>query len=437
MSESAPGSRARIAFQYPSFRLFMTARFLVTLSSEMQAVAVAWQVYSITHRPLDLGLVGLAQFLPGVLLFLVSGQTADRIARQRILQTCYGAFSLCSLLLVAFTLRGVSSALPIYLALLFNGSIRAFNGPAGQAFLPQLVPEKDFPNAVAWSASTFQTATILGPIAGGAIYGWTGSPLAVYTCAAVACGVALLLTSAIRVRSVARPPVAASAGMVLDGLRYMWRNKLILGTISLDLFAVLLGGAVALLPVYAREILKVGATGLGVLRSASGLGAVTMAVVFAHWPLRRRAGAAMLWCVLGFGIFTIVFGLSRNLALSMAALVLAGACDMVSVIVRHTMLQLATPDDMRGRVSAVNMIFIGTSNEVGQFESGLTAQWLGTVPAVVVGGLGTIVVVGLWAWLFPALRRVDELAAPQEPAATSASSPPPEMLRTGNPLPEP
>ena len=197
--------------------------------------------------------------------------------------------------------------------------------------------------------------------------------------------------------------------MVLEGLSYIWRNKLILGAISLDLFAVLLGGAVALLPVYAREILRVGAMGLGILRSAPGIGAVLMAVVVAHWPLRRRAGAAMLWCVFAFGIFTIIFGLSGNLALSLAALVLLGASDMVSVIVRHTMVQLATPDQMRGRVSAVNMVFIGASNEVGQFESGITAQWLGTVPAVILGGVGTIVIVGLWGWLFPALRRVDKL----------------------------
>jgi hypothetical protein len=198
--------------------------------------------------------------------------------------------------------------------------------------------------------------------------------------------------------------------MVLEGFRYIWRNQLILGAISLDLFAVLLGGAVALLPVYAREILKVGAPGLGILRSAPGVGAVAMAIVVAHRPLTRHAGVAMLWCVFGFGLFTVVFGLSRNLALSLAALALAGACDMVSVIVRQTMIQLATPDEMRGRVSAVNMVFVGASNEVGQFESGITAQWFGAVPAVVLGGVGTIAVVALWARLFPALRRVKDLA---------------------------
>jgi MFS family permease len=264
---------------------------------------------------------------------------------------------------------------------------------------------------VAWSSSIFQAATIAGPMAGGVLYGLSGSPIPVYASAAIAYLGGLGLVSAIRVRAVERPPRAASLDMVLEGLRYIWRNQLILGAISLDLFAVLLGGAVALLPVYAREILKVGAAGLGILRSAPGVGAVAMAIVVAHRPFTRRAGTAMLWCVFGFGLFTVVFGLSRNLALSLAALALAGACDMVSVIVRQTMIQLSTPDEMRGRVSAVNMVFVGASNEVGQFESGITAQWFGAVPSVVLGGLGTIAVVAIWARLFPALRRVKDLGA--------------------------
>jgi hypothetical protein len=206
-----------------------------------------------------------------------------------------------------------------------------------------------------------------------------------------------------------RPRGTASIRVVLEGLRYIWVNKIILGTISLDLFAVLLGGAVALLPVYAREVLQVGAFGLGMLRAGPGIGAVLMAAVVAHHPLRRRAGATMLWCVAGFGLFTIVFGLSKNLALSMASLIAVGACDMVSVIIRHTLVQLGTPDEMRGRVSAVNMVFIGASNEVGQFESGVTAQWLGPVTAVLAGGVGTVVIVALWAALFPALRRADRI----------------------------
>ncbi len=409
MSEPSSESSSRAAFRYPNFRRYMAARFLTTISSEMQSVAVGWQVYELTHRPLDLGLVGLAQFLPGVCLFLIAGHAADRIARQRILETCYGGFGFCSLLLLALTWHGLASAYPIYFVLLMNGVVRAFNGPASQAFLPLLVAQEDFPNAIAWNSSIFQTATIAGPMIGGILYGVTGSPIFVYACAGVAYFSAFLLLIRVRVEAVERPRVTPSPGIVLEGLKYIGRNKLILGAISLDLFAVLLGGAVALLPVYAREILKVGATGLGVLRSAPGIGAVAMSVIVAHWPLRRRAGATMLWCVFAFGVFTIVFGISRNLALSLGMLLLIGASDTISVIVRHTLIQLATPDEMRGRVSAVNMVFIGASNEVGQFESGITAQWFGTVPAVVLGGVGTIAIVIVWTWLFPILRRLDRL----------------------------
>ena len=405
---SGPRTSTGAAFRYPNFRYHMLARFLATTSSEMQSVAVAWQVYGLTHRPLDLGLVGLAQFLPGVFLFLAAGHTADRVPRKRILQVCYAAFSVCSLLLLTLSVRGLGSVYPIYLALLFNGTIRAFNGPASQAFLPLIVEEEHFPNAVAWSSSIFQAATILGPSAGGIIYAWTGSPVPVYSCAALSYLTALVSMSAIHVRVPARPRTLASAGALLSGLRFIWKHKLILAVISLDLFAVLLGGAVALLPVYAREILKVGASGLGLLRAAPGIGAVLTAVMVAHWPLRRRAGAIMLWCVFGFGAFTVVFGLSHNVAVSLVALALTGSFDMVSVIVRHTMIQLGTPDEMRGRVSAVNMVFIGASNEVGQFESGITAQWFGTVPAVVLGGVGTVAIVLLWVWLFPVLRRAEE-----------------------------
>jgi MFS family permease len=404
-----PKSPASVVFRLSNLRYYLIFRVLTTTASEMQAVAVAWQVYSLTHRPLDLGLVGLAQFLPGILLFLVTGQTADRFPRQRILQACCAGFAVCSVLLLGMTLHGLSSIYPIYCVLLLNGTVRAFNGPASQAFLPLLVPAEDFPRAVAWNTSIFQAATIAGPVAGGLLYGWTASPTLVYCSAAIECLAALLVLTGVRVRVLQGRRPAATYGMALEGLRYIRRNRMILGAISLDLFAVLLGGAVALLPVYAREVLKIGASGLGLLRSGPGLGALVMAVAVARWPLRRHAGAIMLWCVCGFGVFTVVFGLSRNLALSLAALALIGACDMVSVIVRHTLIQLSTPDEMRGRVSAVNMVFIGASNEVGQFESGITAQWFGAVLAVVLGGLGTIAIVALWAWRFPALRRVDAL----------------------------
>ncbi len=387
----------------------MTARFLTIIASEMSSVAVGWQIYALTHRPLDLGLAGLAQFAPGILLFLVAGHTADRHSRQNIVRTCYGGFALCSAALLALTFRGLGSVWPIYAVLIGNGTVRAFNGPAAQSFLPQLVKPQHYANAVTWGSSFFQTATILGPMMGGLIYGFASSPAPVFACSTVGYLIAMLLLAAIRVDLPPRAGLGEPSIVILDGLRYIWRNKLILACMSLDLFAVLLGGAVALLPVFAREILHAGPYGLGILRAAPALGAVTVAILLAHHPLRRRAGLRMLYCVGGFGVFTIVFGLSHSLPLSLIALALTGAADMVSVIVRSTLVQLTTPDEMRGRVSAVNMLFIGASNEFGQFESGITAQWFGAVPAVILGGAGTIAVVLTWNWLFPALRRVDKL----------------------------
>jgi MFS family permease len=381
---------------------------LTTVASEMLAVAVGWQVYELTRRPLDLGLIGLAQFLPGVCLFLVAGHAADRIPRQRILQTCWASFAVCSLLLLAFSLHRLSSPVPIYAVILVNGVVRAFNAPASQAFVPLLVPQEDFPNAVAWASSIFHTAVITGPMLGGVIYGLSGRPTLVFAGSAVAYAIASILLTQVRVST--KPKVRPASGrLVLEGLAFIWNNKLIFGAISLDLFAVLLGGAVALLPVYAREILKIGATGLGILRCAPGAGAVLMGLVVAHWPLKRRAGLVMLSCVFAFGVCTVAFGLSRNVTVSLLMLFLIGASDSVSVIVRHTMIQLSTPDAMRGRVSAVNTVFIGASNEVGQFESGVTAQWFGTVPAVVLGGIGTMLIVLAWAALFPRLRQMDKL----------------------------
>lgn len=398
-----------IAFQNANFRFFVLTRFLTTTASEMQSVAVAWQVYNLTHRPMDLGYVGLAQFLPGILLFLVAGHVADRVSRIKILVTCYGLFSLCSAALLAFALRGTSTVWSIYLVLLVNGAVRAFNWPAGMAFLPRLVPKEHFPNAVTWNSSIFQGATLCGPILGGVLYAMSGSATVVYLLSASAYLLGLLSTLQIRVPASQANGAGFSTDTVLGGFRYIWQNKLILGSISLDLFAVFLGGAVALLPVYVRDILKVDAIGLGILRSAPGAGAILMAVLLAYKPLRRRAGKIMLVAVAGFGAATILFGISRSLWLSALSLSLVGATDMVSVVVRHIVTQLAVPDEMRGRISAVNMIFIGTSNEVGEFESGITAQWMGAVPAVIAGGVGTILIVIAWWHLFPALRKVDSL----------------------------
>ncbi len=417
-------SEARVAFRYRNFRLYQAARFLAIVAAEMQSVAVGWQVFEITHRPLDLGYVGLAQFLPGILLFLIAGHAADRMPRKRIIAACFAGFALCSALLLAFTIHGLTSVEPIYIVLTLIGIVRAFNGPAGQAIVPLLVPEEHFPNAVAWGSSIFMTATIFGPTVGGLVYGWTGTPNTVYAAAIVCFVVSLSLVLLIKLQTSQRPRGAASINTVLAGFRYIWNNKIVLGAISLDLFAVLLGGAVALLPVYAREILRVGPWGLGILRAAPGLGAVIVAIALAHYPIRRRAGVTMLTCVAAFGLATVVFGLSRSIPLSLFALVLVGASDMVSVIIRSTLIQLSTPDEMRGRVSAVNVIFIGASNEFGQFESGVTAHWFGTVPAVVIGGVGSMLIVGIWSWLFPELRSVNRLPAtprevPEESAVTA------------------
>lgn len=417
-------SDGRAAFRYAGFRHFQVARFLVVSAMEMVSVAVGWQVYEITRRPLDLGLVGLAQFLPGFLLFLIAGHTADQLRRQRIIAVCYACLSACCAMLMWFTVHGIATVRPIYYVVIAIGVVRAFNGPAQQSLMPQLVEPEDFPNAAAWGSSIFNVATILGPVLGGVVYAWKDSPGPVYLIAVVAFLIAFISALTIKTLGQQRPRGTASIRNVLGGFDYLWHNQIVLGAISLDLFAVLLGGAVALLPVYAREILKVGPWGLGILRSAPGVGAVVMALVLAYRPLRKNAGAIMLWCVAGFGAATVVFGLSRSVPLSLVALLLVGATDMVSVMVRLTLVQLNTPDEMRGRVSAVNMLFIGASNEFGQFESGITAQWLGTVPAVVWGGVGTLVVVALWAAFFPKLRKVDSLTTPSLVAETTVTADP-------------
>src|ERR1700693_4308795 len=322
---------------------------------------------------------------------------------------CYAGFATCSGLLLYVTHLGRPSVHAIYAVLALLGVVRSFSGPVSRALLPQLVPEEHFPNAVAWHSTVFQASTILGPSIGGLVYAAFHGPSAVYATAVASTGIAIVCTTLIRPNVVARVREPISLSTVLAGLRYIKLQKVILGSISLDLFAVLLGGAVALLPVYAREILHTGPWGLGLLRTAPGVGAAVMAVALAHRPLRGRAGPTLLWSVAGFGICTILFGISTSLVLSLFSLIFLGAADMISVIIRATLVQLRTPDEMRGRVMAVDMVFIGTSNELGQFESGLTAQWFGTVPAVVLGGVGTLVVIAVWAWIFPELRRIRSL----------------------------
>src|SRR5262252_1458082 len=405
-----PRLAGRVAFQYPSFVAYTAARSFIVLSLEMVSVAVGWQVYDITHRAIDLGYVGLAQFLPGFVLFLFAGHAADLVDRRKLLMWCYAADGICALFLLAISWGAPRSVHLIYVVLVLLGGIRSFSFPASRALLPLLVPEEHFANAVAWNSSTFQAATIAGPALGGIAYAISKGPHAVYALAVVVSFVSVIMM--MRITPLAEAKLSKqpiSLETVLAGFRFIWDKKVVLGSISLDMFAVLLGGAVALLPVYAREILHTGPWGLGLLRSAPGVGAAVMALLIAFQPIRRRAGATMLWCVAGFGVFTIVFGFSRSLTLSLVSLFFVGAADMVSVIVRGVLIQIETPDAMRGRVNAVDMIFIGASNELGEFESGITAQWLGTVPAVILGGVRAILVTVLWAWLFPELRNADKL----------------------------
>jgi MFS family permease len=409
MPTTADPKAGHVAFTHPDFVLFQVARFLIVAAVEMQAVAVGWQVYDITHRALDLGWVGLAQFLPGILLFLVSGHASDRFERRRVLSACYLGYAVCSFLLLWIAHRGVHSVRPIYAVLVLLGVARSFNGTASRSILPQLVPEEHFANAVAWNASTFQAATIIGPSLGGLMYAAFHGPSVVYAMAMLTALGALLSMFQIKTRPQMRKRAPTTAKSVLAGLRFIWEQKVILGAISLDLFAVLLGGATALLPVYAREILHTGPWGLGLLRTAPGVGAAVMAIALAHRPLRGNAGPALLWSVAGFGICTILFGVSKSLVLSLVLLICLGASDMISVIIRATLVQLRTPDEMRGRVNAVDMVFIGTSNQLGEFESGVTAQWFGTVPAVVLGGVGTLAVIAVWTLIFPDLRRTGAL----------------------------
>ncbi len=404
-----PNLAGRIAFTYPAFVLYQLARFCIVLATEMQAVAIGWQVYEITKRPLDLGLVGLSQFLPGILLFLVSGYTADRFDRRKVLTLGYAAFAMCSALLLAISVHGSHTVYPIYLVSALVGIVRSFNAPASRAILPLLVPEEHFSSAFAWGATIMQTATVLGPAAGGVIYALFRGPAAVYAGAMLTAATAAISMLGVKPQFRPRPREAFSWKTVMAGMHYIWQEKLVLGSISLDMFAVLLGGAAWLLPVFARDILHTGPWGLGLLRCAPAIGATAMALLLANRPLSGKVGVKMLWCVAGFGVSTILFGISHNLALSMIALVLVGATDMVSVVVRGVLIQLATPNEMRGRVNAVDMIFIGTSNELGGFESGATAQWLGTVVAVVVGGIGSLAVTAIWAALFPEFRKLDRL----------------------------
>jgi MFS family permease len=408
-----PDDRSRAALHNPDFRKFIAARVCSVLALQMLSVAVGWQVYDLTRRPLDLGYVGLVQFLPAVCFALLTGYAADRFDRRHIVIFCNVVLGVCAIALML--VAGTRQVWPIYLLLVVIGSARAFRDPASQSFLTNIVPLSVFNTALAWSSSCSQVARIVGPALGGLLYGVMH--VRVYLVAGGLFLVSGLLVWAIRVRPGRAEGAKFSLSHLFAGVRYVIRQQVLLGSISLDLFAVLFGGAVALMPVFARDILSAGPTAFGLLRSAPSVGAAAMALTLALRPLGRNVGRKMFACVALFGVATVVFGLSRNIAQSLGALVVLGAADMVSVNVRLTLEQIVTPPEMRGRVSAVNMIFIGASNELGEFESGVTAAWWGAVPAVVIGGLGTCAVVALWAVLFPDLRRFDRLDVASPKAA--------------------
>jgi MFS family permease len=396
---------ALAALRHRDFACYAAARFLATIAWQMLGIGVGWQVYALTRDPLALGLVGLAQFLPFVTLVLPAGHVADRADRRFVLIGAYTLEAACAAALLAFSLRGATSTWPVFAAMVLFGSGRAFWMPAGQAITPSLVPAPLFPSAIAINSTLFQTAVIGGPALGGLLY--LAGPEVVYGAALglLLCVVALI--ASVRPKPPAREAQALGRGEILEGLRFVLGRRTLLGAISLDLFAVLFGGATALLPMVASDVLHVGPVGLGFLRTAPGAGAALTAGVLTLAPIRQHVGRWVFGGVALFGFATLVFGLSRSLWLSLAALFLLGAGDMLSVYVRHMLVQLETPDAIRGRVSAVNSMFIGASNELGEFESGLTARWFGLVPAILLGGAATLAVVAAALWRFPELRRMD------------------------------
>ena len=389
----------------PNYSRYLACRFLSSFATQMQTVAVGWLIYDLTRDPMDFGLVGLAQFLPAVLVTLPAGQLADRWNRKAILGVCLLVDLVCALALMVFAARGSGSALPVFGIMALFGLTRGFTGPASQAMLPNLVPRALFGHAVGINSTAWQISAVAGPAVGGFVY--LAGPAVVFATVALLFGIATLLLLLVRAPPQQVEDEAVSWHSLLEGLRFVWRRKTVLGAMSLDLFAVLFGGATALLPAYASDVLHTGPDGLGILRSAPGVGAAIVGLYIAWRPLEHRVGPWMFGGVAVFGLATIVFGLSTNFWLSLLALAVLGGADMVSVYVRHMLVQLQTPDGIRGRVSAVNSVFIGASNELGEFESGLTAAWWGLVPAVVVGGLASVLIALVWPRRFPELWRLD------------------------------
>ncbi|HXY54373.1 MAG TPA: MFS transporter [Nitrospirota bacterium] len=400
-----PGDRSLL--RHKPLALFLVSRLCSSLAFQMVGVAVGWQIYALTGSAWYLGLVGLAQFLPMFLLTIPAGHVADRHNRRTIARVCQIAEGIAAAALAAGSYGGWLGKESLLCIVFAVGAMRAFEGPTMQALVPGLVPARLISSAVTWSASAFQSASILGPALGGFLY--AAGPGTVYTSAAVLflLGGAVIGTAGTEEAPRKREP--ATLRSVFAGISFIWSRPQILGAISLDLFAVLLGGATALLPIYARDILMTGPWGLGLLRSAPSTGALAMTFYFARRPLRRRVGRLMFGAVSVFGLGTIIFAVSTSFVLSLVSLVVLGASDMISVVIRQSLVQIGTPNEMRGRVSAVNSMFIGTSNQLGEFESGVTAAWFGAMPAVLIGGLGTLLVVLVWMRLFPALLHADSL----------------------------
>jgi len=399
--------RTDSVFHSKPFAMFWSARICSALAFQMQGVAVGWQIYSITHSAWYLGLVGLAQFLPMFFLTLIVGHVADRYDRRRIILCCQIVEALAAAALAIGSVKGIHTRESILAIVFVLGSARAFEGPTLQALLPSLVRRDSLPRAFAMSSSAFQIASIAGPAIGGLLY--SAHPTVVYGMSSALFSSAFILIFLIRSKKIAGKKEPVSVSSILAGIRYIKSRPIILGSISLDLFAVLFGGATALLPVYASDILVTGPWGLGLLRSAPSAGALLMSAYITYHPLHRNVGRNMFRAVAVFGVMTIIFALSKIFFISLICLVILGAADMISVVIRQSLVQLETPDAMRGRVSAVNFMFIGTSNQLGEFESGATAALFGTVPSVVIGGVGTLLVVGLWMKLFPELRKADKL----------------------------
>jgi MFS family permease len=414
MSEPAAikSNDAYAVLRVKEFRAFILARFLFTISIQIQTVAVGWQIYELTKDPLSLGLIGLAEVIPAVGVSLYAGYIADKLDRRQIVLLCLAMLGGCSLALSAFTLTEIQALVPlssgvIYTIIFMTGLARGFMSPATSAYWTQLVPRALYAKAASWNSATWETGSISGPALGGIMYGWIGAT-STYALAASLLFIALILFFLLPSKPL---PQLTSVESILEsirsGLKFVFRNEILISAISLDMFAVLFGGAVALLPIYAADILKVGPEGLGLLRAAPAVGALMMALFLAHRSIGENAGKKLLLCVAGFGVCMIAFGISTNFYLSIAVLMLSGVFDAVSVIIRSTIMQITTPDEMRGRVSSVNSIFIGSSNELGAFESGVAAKLLGVVPSVIFGGGMTLLVAAITAVKAKKLLRLE------------------------------